>query len=77
MTELQIMLALETILCAAEGKFGNNQDLLGLLARLEAATDEVITDNLGDESFDKLLTAQREAVQALIDNPAVFGHDPK
>ncbi len=75
MTELQIILALEAVLCAAEGKFAGNQQIHDVFAQLEKITDKVIDRIYGDLPFDKILEAQKEAVQALVDNPVLFGHE--
>ena len=76
MTEMQIALAMEALLCVAEGKFKNNKRLTKLLWQMEEAIENVISKEFDNKPFGDLIAAQKEAVNILVNNPVLFGHEP-
>jgi hypothetical protein len=76
MTEMQIALAMEALLCVAEGKFQSNKRLAKLLWQMEEAIGNVISKEFDNKPFGDLIAAQKEAVNTLVNSPIIFGHEP-
>lgn len=76
MTELQMVLAFEAILCIAEGHFKGNPFMYDVIQKLQKEVDRTIgASYLGAKGqFANFLDEQKKAIEILLEEQKKFDH---